>query len=209
LKGWLLPGHIDTSEVDAPDNNVLAVSRDSLSSKIDLEISCLADEISAAADSVGDPRNQRARFRAVTRLGGTGGCGVCDSNSVICEDATAVEIVGTRARSHNLSPEPVIACGLVGCEDDIVPLANSEENPASDEGLDWNQIGGDDAERVVVEGDTNIVVHAGVDETQAVLLTLRDLGVAVRASGTGLVLVLPLIMIVSAGGGGEPFCKLL
>ena len=74
---------------------------------------------------------------------------------------------------------------MVGFNDDIVALTNSHEELAADHGCDRDEIGSDDGKVVANERDGKGVVHAGVDETQQVLLSRSKNQAVVRTTRSG------------------------
>jgi len=82
-------------------------------------------------------------------------------------------VVTTETVGCCLSTEEVVASSLVGSEDNIVSLTNSQQDPIlASQRLGWDEISRDDCEVVAVKLDTNGVVNRGVDQSQAMLLAL-------------------------------------
>lgn len=79
--------------------------------------------------------------------------------------------------------EPVAVDGLVGVYDDVVAFADADEEPVCCVGDDGHEVHGDDGHVVFVKTDLEVVVRAGVDETESVLLSLLH-RVAIVSSAT-------------------------
>lgn len=87
------------------------------------------------------------------RVGGAGG--------VVADDAGDVIGVGVGgAGAHPLSAEPVVAGGLVGLDNHVVALADADGDGVGDEGLNGDEVVGDDGEVVAVDGELEVGVGA-------------------------------------------------
>ena len=147
----------------------------------------MGEEVGGVTDSVGDPRGKRRRLVAVTtvgvsRLGGRSGnlLSLVGHNGV-----TSTLVEGETAGRLGLSTEPVVASGLVSVDDDFVSLTDVDQDRVHEDGLDGDEVGGDDLKWVTVNRDTDGVVNRHVDETEKVLLALLNLEVEILARGTG------------------------
>lgn len=63
---------------------------------------------------------------------------------------------------------------LIGFNDDIVSLANTDEKPLCSERLDGDEVGRDDSQIVAIETDFEVVVGRCVDYSKPVLLTFYE-----------------------------------
>jgi len=74
----------------------------------------------------------------------------------------------------HLRSQPVVGGGLVGVEEDRVPLRDVDLEAVDGQGLDESGVGFNDGEGVVVDGELEFAKSAGVDEPEAVGLILLD-----------------------------------
>lgn len=124
-------------------------------------------------------------FLAVRRLGPLRARRRAGSHRAIRPDRqTRAQISAQTVRGDN-GPEPVVPCRLVRSNDNIVPLANSNQQRLRGERLDGDEVGRHDLHGVAIERDAEVVVHAGVDEAQAVALALLHGDLAVLAAAVG------------------------
>lgn len=143
----LRPVDVHGRHVYAPEDDVLAVAGDG-AGEVDVEVLDLVHE-GRLVDRVLDPGDEVGVVGLVA-VGGDGvrgrrreGVGV--GRVLVREDGERVRLVLQRgARRHRVDPEPVRPRGLVGRDDDVVPLADGEEDVVGCPGLDGDEIAGDD-----------------------------------------------------------------
>lgn len=95
------------------------------------------------------------------------------------EDGQDVAVHGVATAASlvlDLGAEPVATSGLVGVDDDIVALTDTEEDPVGGVRNNRNKVGGDDLHLVTIQRDHVVVVDGHVDQTDAVLLVLLQGG---------------------------------
>lgn len=80
--------------------------------------------------------------------------------------------------------KPVIGCWLVGIDDDVVALADAEEEVVARDGLDGHHVGCDDLEGVADETDGEGVLEGGVDQSKEMFLSLGEGLAGVGAPGS-------------------------
>lgn len=78
--------------------------------------------------------------------------------------------------------EVVAVYGLIGFDDDIVSLADADEEILGREWLDSNEIGRDHCHVVAVEADFEVVICSSVHESKTVFLAFFDSGMLVLSS---------------------------
>lgn len=173
IKSRKIPHDIDGGHVYAPDNDILAIGGDLLTSKIDLQVPNLVEE-GFTVYRIRNPRREGCRITAAggERCGGAGRVALWCTR--VAEDGAAIEVIRASTVGGNFGPEPVVANGLVSGEDNIVPLADGEEYPVGVVGFDRNQVRCDYSEGVAVKGNTDGVVNGGVDQSETVLLARRN-----------------------------------
>lgn len=71
--------------------------------------------------------------------------------------------------------------GLIGFNDDIVALADPDEELFCDKGLNRNEVRRDDCQVVTIKTDFEIVIRGSIDKSQSILLTF-DNGIALISS---------------------------
>lgn len=74
----------------------------------------------------------------------------------------------------NVCAKPVVTDSLVGVNNDVVALTDVDIDRIGGVRLDGNEVGGDDREIVIINRHMEVVVDAGVDQTQTMLLSLLD-----------------------------------
>lgn len=121
LNRWLLPVDVDCCHVDTPEHNVLLVGGHVRDSQVHAQVLDLAHE-GCARDDVGDDR-RRERLFTSARLSRACARRVARRCSLVLEDGLAVEGAGSVAAWGRVGVEPVVACGLVGSDDDVVALS--------------------------------------------------------------------------------------
>lgn len=189
LQRRLLPGDINGSEIDAPNDNVLTVRGSLCDSNIDVEMINLVQE-GGSIDRVLHPGCQNGGLVAVAWVSKRSGAGFPRWSACVGEDGFGFAIVvRTCACSNGGGTEPVVTDGLVSLEDYVVPLANCDHDGLGREGLDWDKIAGDNlrqalarhslaflgaahSEEMVVQRYTNAVIRGRVNEPETVLLAL-------------------------------------
>ena len=70
--------------------------------------------------------------------------------------------------------EPVAVGCLIGIDDNIIAFPNANEEPLGSKWFDWNEIGSDDGHVMTIEPDFEVVVGRSVDQSESVLLALRQ-----------------------------------
>lgn len=86
---------------------------------------------------------------------------------------------------RNFSAEPVVSRGLVGGDDDISTLSDSEQKPVCLVAVDGHQICCGNCEWMTIKRDPDHVVDRGVDQAKHVLFAFRKLDLAVLAASRG------------------------
>lgn len=108
-------------------------------------------------------------------------------SALVAEDGSlslsVVELlVGTIAQpATSTNAEPVVANSLVGVDDHVVALANTEDKLSGREWLNGDEVARDNSERVVVKRDMKVFIDASVNETEKVLLARGEGGLGVAA----------------------------
>lgn len=124
LKSGIAPVNVDGGHIDAPDDDVLSVGSDLFNVDVDFEVIQLALEVRTGDGGV-PPGGERSFILADSGCRAQGaGVGCSLGSTIVVKHGTTVEGVGASAVLSDLSAEPVVACSLVGCDDDIVSLTN-------------------------------------------------------------------------------------
>lgn len=98
------------------------------------------------------------------------------------EDALDVPFHGvSSAAALNFGSEPIVIDDLVCGDDDIVALANANENPLSTVWNDWHEISSNDSQIVIVERKLPMIVDGCVDQAKSILLAWGQSGLEVLA----------------------------
>jgi len=98
------------------------------------------------------------------------------------QDVTVVGVVTAASLVLDLSTEPVATGSLVGVDDHVVALTDTEEDPVGGVRNDGNKVGSDNLHLVAVKRDHEVVIDGHVDETDTVLLVLLEGGPLVLAT---------------------------
>lgn len=139
--GWVGPVKVQTAGVDGP----LEVAGED-------EAKTLDGEIGNIGDIKSEVRNEVAGVFVTTagvHLDGAGGGWVCSAGGVVSNDAG--HVIWIRVASASGRPagaEPVVSSISGGFDNDIVSLANGNEDRIGLIGDDRNQVMSDDGERV-------------------------------------------------------------
>lgn len=123
------------------------------------EVADLADSdgkvvtVILGADGLGDVGDKVGKVFIVTVVGlGVGRCGgVRGAARVVADDTTnVVGIIIVGAGGLRDSAEPVVGGGLVGLDNDIVTLANTDAEDLGGVRDNWNQVHGDDSDVMAI-----------------------------------------------------------
>lgn len=199
LKDGLAPVDIHGGSVDTPNDDVaisvgvwvtwdgLDTLGDAWNTETDGESLNLSEEVGDVTDLVGHPGGERSRGVTVAAVGvvGLGGRSGNLLARVGHDSVTNTIVGGVAASSLGLDTEPVVTGSCVGVENDFVSLTNVEQDRVDVDGLDGDEVGGDDFKLVTINGNTEGVVNGHVDETEEMLLARSNLEVEVLARGTG------------------------
>lgn len=100
------------------------------------------------------------------------------------EDGGWVGVIGlATGKSRKGHVEPVVGGGLVGVDDNVVALADAEEDVGASDGSDGDHVGCNYLEAVADETNGKGVLEGGVDEAQEMLLALGEGLASVGAAG--------------------------
>lgn len=181
LKSWLLPVNVNGRHVDTPNDDALVVGRDLLNANVDVKILGLIDEV-GTGNGVGHPRDEGRLILADRWCSISGSSWVTARGTRIGEDSATEVVVGTGTILSDLGAEPVVADCLVCRYDNLVALADGEEDPLSGNWFDGDEVTSNDCHIVVIERHTDVVVNGCVDQAEKVLLALRNGVFAVTTS---------------------------
>ena len=162
LESGLVPLDVHAGLIEGPDEDGVAAGDDDGFGDVDCEGVDVGEE-GVLGHSLFPVRRQ------VCGLETTAWCGVCRAgwsggiDRVVGPDRAGVVEDVAQAAGGDVGAEPVVAFGLVGVDDDVVALADGEEDGFSGVGDDGDEVGGDDLEFVAVEGDTNRGVDRDID----------------------------------------------
>lgn len=164
-----LPVDVDGREVYAPVDDVLIVGGDGGAIlAVDVEGPRLAGE-EVLGHGVGDPWHKGSGFYAVVGLHEGGAGGITVWCALVVEDGgfAAVHGVGIAAAApvFRQRAEPVVADVLLGFDDDVMALADTEKYPISCDGVDGNEVGGYYGHFVAVQRNPDLVVHGRVNQS--------------------------------------------
>lgn len=122
--------------------------------------------------------------------------------ALVLEDGSRGRVVGETAEAAAAKGhvEPVVPDSLVGIDDHVVALADSEHQAVNLVGLHGNKIGRDDGHGVVYQRKLEVVLNRRVDESDAMLLALGERHRGILASPGSRVLGEPVEEDVVARG---------
>ena len=120
-----LPIDVNCSQVDTPDDDILAVGGDLLDVDVDFEVLNLIIEIRTRDHSI-PPRHKWALILADGRYGCSRRIWIASCGPVISENTPTVEIVCARAVASYFCSEPIVARSLIRDDNDIVTLADTQ-----------------------------------------------------------------------------------
>lgn len=167
--------------VDSPEDKILAVRVDR--SEADGKSLCLGGK-GCAWDILDGLGNNIGLVETAGRwVGSSLGGWICDSNAGVSKDGAAGTVVGTLAVTISISTEPVVARGLVGGNNNIVALANSDLEVVCGIWDNRNKVMSNHLEGMAIKRNTESGIDSSIDETEAVLLagSKRDLVVGSAA----------------------------
>ncbi|KAI7341518.1 putative multicopper oxidase, type 1 [Hortaea werneckii] len=184
LQRRLLPVDVHGRVAERPDKERVAAGRELGLRDADVEAALGVVE-SAGGNGLDPVWCGLAWLLAVARLRVTAGGRLARRSVAVAPDGFGVEVVCAKAVGRHVRTEPVVARSLVGLDDNVVTLTNTDENRLYVERLDRDEIGGHDSHVVAIKGDSDVVVNRGVNETQAVLLALLHRHLVVLSTTVG------------------------
>lgn len=182
-EGRVLPVNLQTAAVEGPLEPVAASGK----------VQALGSDFVDGADIHSQVRNE-IRYGLVSTglsLGdGAGGGGVGSAGAIVANDTGDTIGVGVVAAGGvPLCAQPVVARVSVGLDNDIVTLAHANSDGIGGVGGESNKIVTNDGEVVAVNGELEVAIGSGVDNSDAVLLASLEnslpLGSVAQAVGVG------------------------
>jgi len=191
LKSWLGVIDVDGATVEEPSEDGAVIRSLSESDVASWESRCLSGEGSGVAGCLADIWHERRSWLIgagievgnghATKVGGREGqsciCVLDDSVGA----AETVVIALRWATSLSDCAEEVVARGLVGSDDHIVTLTNTNVEPLSCVGGDGNEICSNDLQGVTIDVKRPHVLRGSVDEAEKMLLARLNLPQSVLA----------------------------
>lgn len=115
------------------------------------------------------PADDRSESSRIMTVGGDGGPSIRRKfvgGSLIAKDGCRVKIIAHTAQpaASQCCIEPVVTHRLGRLNNNIVTLANTEEELGFHNGINWHQVYGDDSEAVPDEGDREVILHRWIDK---------------------------------------------
>jgi len=104
-------------------------------------------------------------------------------------DVEGIEVDG-EACQHGMGAHPVVGGLLVGLDDDVVTLADGDQQRLGLVGHDGDEVHGDDRHLVPIDGEPEGDLRARVNKPEEVLLALAEVELEARPAGAFPVLVL-------------------
>lgn len=163
-KGRVLPVNLQTAAVEGPLEPGATGGK----------VQALGSDFVDSADIQSQVRNQIRHGLVSTGLGlgdGAGGGGVGSAGAIVANNTGNTIGVGVVAAGGvPLCAQPVVAGGSVGLDNDIVTLTHANLNGIGGVGDESNKIVTNDGEVVAVNGELEVAIGSGVDNSDAVLL---------------------------------------
>lgn len=182
-EGRVLPVNLQTAAVEGPLEPVAASGK----------VQALGSDFVDSADIHSQVRNQISHGLVSTGLSlgdGAGGGGVGSAGAIVANDTGDTIGVGVVAAGGvPLCAQPVVARGSVGLDNDIVTLSHANLDGIGGVGVESNKVVANDGEVVAVNGELEVSIGGGVDNSDAVLLASLEnslpLGSVAQAGGVG------------------------